>query len=355
MKKITKKIVKQSQGKPSSFSKNFIQRQKAECDLRSIKQRLHKANEWIPILKTIDLSKDPSVVLESLRRRQIDLLHKVGSMRAGKQGEPGKSCLNGLPDLFDVFDRKKFGEFVLVMRMIERLTEFNPNSSIQTVTPGVNTPQAWSTLLMSTVLDHYPNINWGDDSSAVFTTSWDFDPFRELSRGIIGHQGYVSVDPPPFYTPWADPNHAQLTNFAALAFDVPSSSFDAIVNFEANVVYAVQLAIDADDAFFYGSPMLYIQQDASTGNPVGLEDFNTVGESISIEGTVNKVEIKNSIISGNYHVNARKQSRIHIGMNWNLTVTNGGGGTIPCGWDSFIFFPPANDDTWGVRVNVVPV
>jgi hypothetical protein len=341
-------------GKVTPFHADYQRRQQAETQLRWVNQRLARAAEWAPLLALLAPGSEPGDVLSNLRKRQRRLLADLAPMRSKGIGEPGGPNGLGLPGWEPDFDSPRFRDAVITMRYLEHLLANRLDGTLQLGNSGSDAPQAWTATLWSYVLDQYPGIYWSDNG-ASYSGSWDFDPYRDVTRGIIGHKGSVTADAPPFYKPWEDAHHAQLMHLAALAFDVPAQPWDAMVSFDAPVAIAVNLDVNADNAFLIAQAVLCVQPDASAGSPTGIEHFNAVQPSIVLdEPSGFKSAVESPTVSGTYFARANTRSRVHIGLHWNLTVTNGQAGTSG-GWDSLVIFQPQASEVWGLHVTMVPV
>lgn len=336
--------------RPQVSHDSYIAKKKVESELRSVTHRLNKAHEWVPLIKELDPKQNPMEVLSDLRKRQRKLMQELAAIEqkeADERLKKGEDKLSAI--MADPLQMALYRSKVRRLRELQRVDGGDVHFS-----PDDEAGESWSRLIARFHLEEYPPVRWGNHEDATSSSTWSFS--MDEQRDILGHEASFNRPPPGFWDINKESRRGHFLNLCAFTFDIPASPFDAIVNFKLRVSYVLQLEIRAEDALFIGSPKLFIQPDIDRNFPQGIEDFDFAGNGFWIDECETLInEPLSSTITGNYLVEAGKTSRIHIGMEWYLDLTNGMGRTVD-GSDSFIIFPPSDEDTIsGVRVDVVSV
>jgi hypothetical protein len=301
-------------------------------------------------------NRKPDDVLKGLRKQQLKLTKVFTDLRTKGVGElPVKREKPSIPGVDFYPNLEKIKKAMALARVIEHMRHYPfPLEQFWGESEDGETPsEPWTTTLMAYDMTVFPDIKWSDNG-ATFSGEWLFDPNSYITEGILAVKGWVDV-PTPFDWPIYEesPNHAQLAKTAAMTFNVPAPSCDCLVLYEAQLLIGLNCYFDADDWFFIASSLLCVQPDASAAMPSGVADFDRIEPKIQLAHESGP-QIKSFYLSGSYPVKAGIKSRVHLGMHWNLSITNGCGGTCG-GWDNFIIFRPHGSDVWGLKVTMVPL
>lgn len=340
--------------KRTEFDKLYARRLMVEAQLRSLNSRLRHAHEWLPMFVMMHPDRKPADVLKGLRGQQLKLMETFADLRAKGAGErPVEKKKPSIPGAETFPDIEKLNKAIAIAKVIDRDHLFQEGHAVLAQGPAPpNEP--WSGTLWAYDWTAFEDITWSDDD-ATFSGEWAwFDPNLDITRGILAMKGWVDV-PPPFDWPiYEEPgHHAQLAKTAAMTFNVPPPTRDCLVYYEARLLLGLNPYFDADQWCLFVDSLLCVQPDASAAMPSGLVDFNVIDPRITLADEL-EPRIKSSYLSGSYIARAGVLSRVHLGMHWNLSMTNGCGGTSG-GWDNFIILTPAGSDIWGLKVAVVPL
>ena len=343
--------------KRSKLDELWGRRTQIQLQLRTLNRRLEHAHEWMPLVTTLEPEKKPALILKNLQEKKVKLMRALGELQKQGIGEPQRRPLPPLPDGGGLPDRKRLSEMVIILRELDKLYGvFERGGFSFSFDDEEPSCPSWANVLWAYELKTFPEIRWSDDD-ASYSGDWLFDPYYDIRRGIIGQKGWVSVESPPFYAIWDDPHHAQLTRYAALTFEIPAPECDSNVFYEAELLIGLNTtpdSIDSSQWYLISNALLNVQPDASSPGPAGLADFEWIEPRIEMSDSFQDPRIRSSHLTGQYFARQGVPSKVHIGFHWNLSVTNGSGGTCG-GWDNFIIFCPAGSNVWGLKVSIIPV
>jgi hypothetical protein len=340
--------------KRTEFENLLEKRMRTELHLRTLTQQLRNPNEWLWHLSQIRPGIQAVDVIQRLQTRRTELIKQASALSKQEREQFGLD-----PDRFRFEPtREDIEKMKQQMYVLQRLLEARPRD-VRLVADGEPEEPScslWSGVLWSYEGTEYPHLWWSEDDDATYDKEWHFDPYYDIHRGIL--HGRFSVDnPAPFNIPIIEEKHdwSQLVVTLALAFDVPAPDCDAQVLYQAEMVLGISPNYNARDYIHYVSAILCEQPDASTGHPSSLSDFERIGNAIWNDPDSSTQQTEPVSVSRSFSVRAGIRSRIHLGFTWNLSVASGIAGTASGCWDNFVIFPPMGEDTWGVKVTMVPV
>ncbi|NOQ13437.1 MAG: hypothetical protein GQ583_03020 [Methyloprofundus sp.] len=339
------------QNQPTEFEKIYETWTRTKLELHAVTQRLQQVHQWLPTWTGLHSNKEAHLKFKELSQRRTELIKELNRLQ---QGELKKFFQPGFPASPGGFEpsREKLEEAVLIQKVQEQSTQILPRPRGGGTEPPPRTLVLWSYELIE-----YPSIRWSDDSSATFSkTIYPFNPHNNVQRGIVSTRCRIN-NPAPFDWPFIEEEHdwAQLMVCAALSFDIPAPSEDSLVFYETKLMFALAPDFSVRDYMFFGSCLLFEQHDAATGAPESMGDFEHLGNGY--RSSPGSPLAHNEVVSvaRNYFVPAGQPSKVHLGFQWNLSISSGDGGTFPYFVDRFIVFQPPGSDVWGLKVTQVPV
>lgn len=353
MKKAKRREVKHTISKPTEFDKDYERRLRAEFEFRHLTRKLRRVQEWMPRLIMEHPNTKPEEVIKELRGQREKVWENLAELRKNRIGElyriPMPQPPDGInirPDPYELLKNiKKYHHFLEGMRKKAGiLAEFLPGEP----PPREEEPIegiAWSDELRELLtLMIYPS---GADYASIFTKEYSFDPYQYADRGILGYK--TQIDNP-------HNDSVTLKTSAALKFTFPRAPFDALVWWWMDATLCMPYTLDADEAHFKVDWIFCERPDASVPGPWNYQfDKSVPGPSVSVSnGRVESYKLDHRARAGLFRVNEGDISEVYIGVDIELEVEDGIGGTFT-GWGSLIFWAFPGEEIWGVKYVIDPL
>jgi hypothetical protein len=349
------KKTEQNKIEPKEFYKDYELRIKADLEFRRLTRKLRNVQKWMPRLAMENPTTKPAKVIKDLRAQRDKAWANLAELKKKKIGEFSRIPLPEPPGRGTALSElEKLREDLYLLGALRQMREtytFDHRVIISEAEKEANKPKPFSGVVKGEPgfrdLGTVPvavGIDF-DEFDEHFTYDYSFDPNEFTDRGVAGYLTTINN------IEWG-----WLGGAAAVRFRFPKAPYDARVTWMYNATLAMPYTLDAEYASFKINWIEHLRSDISR-TQISRFDFNSYAADLSVsveDDRIDSYKIVNRVPCGVFTVEKDKESDLWVGIEYELEVEEGYGGTFS-GWGSLNFWRPMAMPDWGVYYRFEPL